>query len=352
VYSAGDIFYFVEDPENAVYDLDARVPDDALNFRDYNDTPFGDNMYYQFDSEDGSDFYCHFIYSDMGFRIKAYALDYKLRYPDGKTVFYGSRFDADESYLAKDSFDRKVGPNRVWGDNSRHRMHIESGPLKLDVTLKTLVPFFAPGEGGMMYLDAERKKKSHITHFPLFSAEGTIDDGSKIMKIKGWGYGNRGWQEGWLITYLTKFHTGLRWQKDGLGFDMYDYITTDHLGNVWMPILMVYNNGKMIHVSQSYEKENLDYYYEPKTGSKIPTSYRIKSVRKDSTVEIEFIDVKLTDYNDPLIILSKFEKYLLSFITEAPLDIRFDGYVKMKVTTPEGTITKEGPAHGLALVAL
>ena len=70
------------------------------------------------------------------------------------------------------------------------------------------------------------------------------------------------------------------------------------------------------------------------------------------TVEIEFTHVKMTDYNDPLIALTKLERTLIQFFSASPLDIRFDGHVKMTVTTPEGTITKEGPGHGLALTSM
>ena len=45
--------------------------------------------------------------------------------------------------------------------------------------------------------------------------------------------------------------------------------------------------------------------------------------------------------NDPLIILSPIEKYLVQLVSEEPLDMRFDGKVKLTITTKEGTIIKD-----------
>ncbi|HUT55431.1 MAG TPA: hypothetical protein VM658_18720 [bacterium] len=36
---------------------------------------------------------------------------------------------------------------------------------------------------------------------------------------------------------------------------------------------------------------------------------------------------------------------------EEPLDLRFEGRVKMTLTTDEGTVVKEGPAHGMIAMA-
>ena len=95
----------------------------------------------------------------------------------------------------------------------------------------------------------------------------------------------------------------------------------------------------------------MGYYTEPKSGKKMPLGFKVVSESKDMKVEIEYTGVKMTGYNDPLIILSSIEKKLVQFFAAAPLDLRFDGNVKLTITTPEGAITKEGPAHSLTLLS-
>ena len=349
--AAQKISFFVADPKTATYDLDARVPADALFFKGYDDTPYTSGLYYQFDSDNGYDFYCHFIFADMGFLITKYIIDYKLHYPDGTYKVMGTKFDSDEGSMAKDRFEWRVGPNWVKGDRSSHKIHIETGPLRVDVVMKTAAPFYRVGGEGMMYIEPERDKHMRFFYFPMFKAEGTIKDGATVINVNGWGYGNLT-NSNFVITNQTPLHTGLRWQKDGIGFDLHDYVSGPEYGGEWLGILIVYKDGKIIQVSQDYDKKNLDKVYEEKTKTHVPGSYSVRSDKQGVKVEIDFTGVKLSDYNDPLIWLGTVEKYLIQLVTEPPLDLRFDGHVRMKVTMPGGeVIEKQGPGHGLALVS-
>ncbi len=352
VSAASTVFFFAPDREAGGYDLDKTAPLSELYFEPYQDTPYSDSLYYQFEVAEGVDFFCHFFYADMGFRVKKYGMDYKLTKKGGEKVYFGRKFDSDEGSMAKNAFAWKLGPNSAGGDADSQRLRIQSGPLSVDVTLKVEVPYYQVGEQGALYLDEDREEWSKFVYFPLFSVTGKIKEGATVHKVDGWGYGNRVYAENYMITDFSRLHTALRWQKDGLGFDLHDYYAIEEYGSEWLPVLMVYRDGKMIHVSQSFEKEVLEHVVEPKSGKKLPASYRVASRAEDVMVTIEFTDVKLTDYNDPLIVLSSFEKTLIQLISDAPLDLRFDGRVKMTLTTPEGTVVKEGPGHGLALVSL
>jgi len=347
--AAATVSFFARDPNAAKYDLNARVPADALFFKGYNSTVYTDSIYYQFDADNGYDFYCHFVLADVSV-TKQYIVDYKLHQPDGKYKVFGGRFDADASSMAADRFEWRIGPNSLKGDAAAHKIHLESGPLRVDVTLKTAVPFYRVGDQGMIYVEPDRKKSGQLTYFPLFAAEGTIKDGNTVIKISGWGYGNR-MTENFLFNEVSKLHTALRWQKDGLGFDLHDYQLLPEYGGGLLKILMIYHQGKLVHVSQNYAKQNLNSVTEKKTGLKIPADYRVTSKAPGSEAVIEFTNVKLSDYNDPLIWLGSVEKYLLSLVSPPPLDLRFDGQVKITLTTPTSTITKQGPGHGLALLA-
>jgi len=347
--AAGGAYFYVEDRKNAEYDLDKRVPMSELYFKDYDDTPYSEALYYQFEIGDGSDFFCHFLYGDIGFGIKYFGVDYKLFTPGEKPVFFGTQFDTDESSMSKASFQWKVGGNSAGGDADEQRIHIVSGPLKVDVTLETVVPYYQVGDGGMMYLDDEREEWGKLTIYPHFKVTGKILNGSTVIDVDGWGYGNKIVQA-FDPRKLSDFHTALRWQKNGVGFDVHDYYTPED--NEWLPVLMVYKDGRMIHVSQDYTKENLEYFVEPKSGRKVPTSYRVVSEGDDIKVTIEFTDVSASDYNDPLMSLGRIQKAVINLFADPPIDLRFDGHVKFVIETPEYKVVEEGPGHGLALVAV
>jgi len=347
--SANRVRFFVTDPKTATYDLTKPAPADALFFKGYNGIPYTHGLYYQFDSDNGYDFYFHMIFADIGIMTKN-MIDYKLHYPDGTYKVLGTKFDEDEGSIAKDRFERHVGPNWIKGDRDKHVVHIETGPLRVDVVMKIAAPFYRVGEG-KMFLDPETDKYGLFTYFPLFEVSGEIKDGATVIPISGWGYGNL-LEQNYMFTDLTPLHTALRWQKEGLGFDLHDYLVVPEYGGDELKILIVYNDGKIIHVAQDYKKEIIDRVHEKKTDRDLPGSYKITSEKQGVKVEIEFLDVVLSDYNDPLIWLGTVEKYLINLIAPPPLDLRFDGRVNMKVTMPDGkVIEKRGPGHGLALVA-
>jgi len=348
--AANFISFFVRDPKTAVYDLKAEVPRDALFFKPYSDTPHTEGIYLQFDSENGYDFYSHFIFADLGRFLNKSMIDYKLHYPDGTYKVFGTKFDREECSFARDRFEWKIGPNWLKGDSALHRLHIDSGPLKLEINLKPLVPFYRVGDNGMIYVEPKRKQYMQLTYFPLYEANGSIRDGNTVIPISGWGYGNYS-TTNFNLYGATSLHTALRWQKDGLGFDFHDYQAPPQFGGNWFGVLMVYEQGKLIQVNQNYTKQILEKVIEPKTGIKVPIGYCLTSKAQGVTVKIEFTGVKLTDYNDPLVWLGSLEKKLIQLVTNPPLDLRFDGRVKLTLTTEQGTIIKQGPGHGLALVS-
>ena len=65
------------------------------------------------------------------------------------------------------------------------------------------------------------------------------------------------------------------------------------------------------------------------------------------------LDYKLhyLDGTYPLIWFGVLEKSLIGLVAAPPLDLRFDGRVKLTLTTPAGTLTEEAPGHSLALVS-
>jgi len=102
--AATSISFFVRDPATASYDLNATVPPDALFFKDSLDKPSTEAIYYQFDSDNGYDFYCHFVFVDMGWLGSRYVVDYKLHYPDGTYKVFGGQFEKEKGALARDQF--------------------------------------------------------------------------------------------------------------------------------------------------------------------------------------------------------------------------------------------------------
>ena len=144
-----------------------------------------------------------------------------------------------------------MGPHSVTGDQNSHRIVIDEGPIKLDVILKTTVPFFRPGKDGKICPDYECEKSGVFTHFPQFSVKGKMVYEGKTTDISGWGVGNRSYQD-FMSSEMIGYHSALRWQKDGIGFDVQDYIIPS---GEWLPLLMVHKDGKMIHVSQTIKRK-------------------------------------------------------------------------------------------------
>jgi hypothetical protein len=315
------IFFMSADRERAVHDLDKKLQAGALAFKGYEKTPYSESIFYQFSSEGGVDFFTHIMFADIGFTIKRFGLDFKIRYPDGRVHYFGRQIDKEECAQSQDRFSWKLGRNSIGGDLETHRLHIEEHGVVIDATFKAVAPLYRVGDDGMIYLDPGKKKWGQITFFTCFEVEGTLKDGVTVVPIKGWGYGDyvRG---NFIVTEFTRFCSGTRFYRDGLGFDFIEWTTTEEYGSEFLSVLLVHHRGKMIHVSLSSKKTVLDYFVEPRSGKKIPAGYIVESRDQKVSVKFEFLDVKVTDYNDPLIILSPLEKALVQLISDAPLDMR------------------------------
>jgi hypothetical protein len=344
------IFYMTSDRENAVHDLDKKLPPDALAFKGYDDTPYSESIFYQFTSENGVDFFTHVIYADIGFTIKRHGLDFKVRYPDGNIHYFGRQIDHDQCEMAGGRFSWKLGRNSISGDLNNHLLHIEEDGVVVDVVFKAVAPIYRVGRDGMIYLDAERKKWGQMTFLTCFEVEGTLRDGATVIPIKGWGYGDHT-RGNFIVTEFTRYCHGTHFYKDGLGYDFIEWTATEKYGSEFLSVLLVHQDGKLIHVSQNSKKTVLEHFIEPRSKKKIPASYTVESEGQGVAVKVEFTDVKLTDYNDPLIILSPVERALIELVSDAPLDLRFDGNVKLIVKTPEGTDVREGRTYGLTILS-
>jgi hypothetical protein len=345
-FAGSELFVFTADREHAKYDLARKLPADALNFPNYTETPYFHTLFYQISNPDGTVFFSHFLLGDLGYGIKRMGMDFKLRYPDGKVHYWGGEFKAETVAIKTDRYSWTLGNNRVEGDLTTQRLHFDQDRLKADLTVKMLAPVYRIGDEGMIYLEADHKKWMQITFLTCFSAEGTISDGATVIPVKGWGYGDavRG---NFVVTDFGQICTGLRFYQDGLGVDLLEYTSTPARGGEVIPIIIVHRDGKIVAVCASPKKTVTEYYTEPRSGKKLPASFTLEGKSGEVGIRLDYTGVKLTDYNDPLKILSPLEKKVIQLVSEAPLDMRFDGQLKVSLTDSAGTVTRSGPVFSL-----
>jgi len=341
--AAGD--YFVE----SMKQQGEAVSDPAeLYFTGYHDTPWFQSIFYQVSGDCGTDFFTHLFFTDLGFGIRRFGLDFKLRYPDGRVRYFGRQMSSSEGELERGAFSIRLGPNRASGDLEKHVLHIEEDGLVADFEFKALAPFYRPADGARVYLDRDREDWASIIYFTCFEVQGTIKDGGTVTRVSGWGYGDllRG---NILVTDFARFCSGIRFYKDGLGFDYVDYAVTPEYGGSLVPVLIVHKDGKIIHASAGCRKTVLASFQDPETGQFIPADVLIESEGEGVKARIEFTGVEVTDYNDPLITFSPWGRRLIALFADAPLDLRMDGDVKIEVETDDGLETREGRTYALVL---
>jgi hypothetical protein len=79
----------------------------------------------------------------------------ELDRPDGSHRQWEAKADAAGFHAATDKCDVTIGPNTFrnveWGSPSKYRIHVEEGPLLLDIDLVGQVPPWRPGTGYMYF---------------------------------------------------------------------------------------------------------------------------------------------------------------------------------------------------------
>jgi hypothetical protein len=118
--------------------------------------------WWYFDShlDDGSSlvvvFYTKPFIEGVGKGLAPY-VSVELDRPDGTHHQWEARADAAGFHAAADRCDVAIGPNTFrnieWGEHSKYRIHVEEGPLLLDIDLVGQVPAWRPGTDGAIVAD-------------------------------------------------------------------------------------------------------------------------------------------------------------------------------------------------------
>jgi hypothetical protein len=114
--------------------------------------------YFDTHLEDGSSlvvvFYTKPFIEGVGKGLAPY-VSVELDRPDGSHHQWEAKVDAAGFHAATDRCDVTIGPNTFrnveWGEQLKYRIHVEEGPLRLDIDLVGQVPAWRPGTGYMYF---------------------------------------------------------------------------------------------------------------------------------------------------------------------------------------------------------
>jgi len=229
----------------------------------------------------------------------------ELDRPDGSHHQWEAKADAAGFHAASDRCDVTIGPNTFrnveWGEPLKYRIHVEEGPLLLDIDLIGQVPPWRPGTGYMYFGEQDEHFFAWLPSVPQGSVVVDLVLDGVQETLTGVGYRDHNWGDVAMTKLINHWYWGRA--QAGAYSIVSSYITAEaNYGSTEIPIFMLAKDGAVVaddpgKVRFSLEGEQVDEHsgkpfaqvvtYKYKDGT---DRYVIRYQRKSTIVDDRMID--------------------------------------------------------------
>ena len=272
----------------------------------------------------------------------------ELDRPDGSHHRWETQADAAGFHAATDRCDVTIGPNTFrnveWGETLTYRIHVEEGPLRLDVDVVGQVPAWRPGTGYPYFGEQDEHHFAWLPSVPLgHVAVGLVLDGVQET-LTGVGYHDHNWGDVAMTKLINHWYWGRA--QAGAYSIVSSYITAEaNYGNTEIPIFMLAKDGAIIaddpgRVRFSLQALQVDEHtgkpfaqvvtYEYDDGA---DRYTIRYQRQSTIVDERMID-RITGAKHLLAKMARFDGAYLRFTGQVQLEHFVDGRLVEKALPP------------------
>jgi hypothetical protein len=309
--------------------------------------------WWYFDShlDDGSSlvlvFYTKPFVEGIGRGLAPY-VSLELDRPDGSHHQWETKPDPAGYHAATDRCDVTIGLNTFrnveWGDQLTYRIHIEEGPMLLDIDLVGQVPPWRPGTGYMYFGEQDEHFFAWLPSVPQGSVVVDLVLDGVQETLTGVGYHDHNWGDVAMTKLINHWYWGRA--QAGAYSIVASYITAEaKYGSTEIPIFMLAKDGAIIaddpsRVRFSLEGEEVDAHsgkpfaqvvtYEYEDGA---DRYVIRYQRQSTIVDERMVD-RVTGAKHLLAKLARFDGAYLRFTGDVELEHFVDGQAVEKVADP------------------
>jgi hypothetical protein len=229
----------------------------------------------------------------------------ELDRPDGSHHQWEAKADAAGFHAATDRCDVTIGPNTFrnveWGEPLKYRIHVEEGPLLLDIDLVGQVPAWRPGTGYMYFGEQDEHFFAWLPSVPQGSVVVDLVLDGVQETLTGVGYHDHNWGDVAMTKLINHWYWGRA--QAGAYSIVSSYITAEaNYGRTEIPIFMLAKDGAVVaddpgKVRFSLEGEQVDEHsgkpfaqvvsYEYEDGA---DRYVIRYQRQSTIVDERMID--------------------------------------------------------------
>jgi hypothetical protein len=272
----------------------------------------------------------------------------ELDRPDGSHHQWEAKADAAAFLAATDRCDVTIGPNTFrnleWAEKLTYRIHVEEGPLLLDIDLVGQVPPWRPGTGYMYFGEQDEHFFAWLPSVPQGSVIVDLVLDGVQESLTGVGYHDHNWGDAAMTKLINHWYWGRA--QAGAYSIVASYITAEaKYGSTEIPIFLLAKDGAIIaddpgRVRFSLEGEQVDQHtgkpfaqvvtYDYEDG---PDRYVIRYQRESTIVDERMID-RITGAKHLLAKVARFEGAYLRFTGAVELERFVDGQSVEKVADP------------------
>ncbi|HKT02376.1 MAG TPA: lipocalin-like domain-containing protein [Rugosimonospora sp.] len=173
--------------------------------------------------------------------------------PDGTRRTLVKRYPAHAVSTSPERCEVHIGPNSAVLDAAEsglpvHRLRLAEEDIALDLTFRSEVPAWMPGDGKTLYGDVEYF--AWVVGAPRAAVTGTVRVGDTTMDARGRGYHDHNWGVADMKRIIDRWYWG-RIYADDLTLVYASVLTTPGYGASWVtPLMLAYKDSVVLSTGQ------------------------------------------------------------------------------------------------------
>jgi hypothetical protein len=272
----------------------------------------------------------------------------ELDRPDGSHHQWEAKCDPADFHASTDTCDVAIGPNTFrnveWGEPVKYQIHVEEGPLRLDVDLVGQVPPWRPGTGYVYFGDQDEHYFAWLPSVPQGKVVVDLTLDGAHETLTGVGYHDHNWGDVSMMKLINHWYWGRA--QAGPYSIVASYITAEaQYGDTAIPIFMLAKDGVIIaddpaKVHFSLIDEQLDEHTGKPYAQVVSYAYEDGAERyvihfqRESTIVDERMVDRITGVKHLLAKITRFDGAYLRFTGQVELEHFVNGQSVEKVADP------------------
>ncbi len=325
--------YYSFQPKGGTTKIPAAFQAWHAQFED--DKDYGESWFFFTQTNDGAVLFAMLSITNLGLRTFEGTVDAQFYTPDGKVHNAHKEYKRDKVTASTDKMDVKIGHNYVTGGGGVYKIGIEEAGMKLDLTLKNVLPPYMFGNGKVEFYKDRSAEWTMGLNVPRGASAGSLSVDGKSYDLAGTGYHDHGWATVKLPDIFTSWYT-LRAYDSKYAFVLHKQKMEKDFGGKVHQFGLFGVDGKLKGALRNFSFSPTQQVKDKKSKYTIPTAFNLALKTGEYTVKGTVTRTRHLDTLDVLGQVSWPVRVVIKAFYSNPFMHRYLAKLELDVTDKDG----------------